>query len=188
MIGNIAAGLYGVGVTPSTNSYESIATVSVGSGGQSTISFTSIPSTYKHLEIRFIGNKSTSGLGYGTMSFNSDTTASNYSYHELFGNGSAAYAGNAINTYAGTLVQKFGGSDASSTFGSGVISILDYASTAKNKTVRSLGGIDRNGSGEILFISGAWYNNTSAINSISIVPSAGSFAQYSSFALYGIKD
>ena len=54
MIGNIVAGTFSAGVAPVTSSYESIATVSVGSGGQSSIVFSSIPSTYKHLQLRAI--------------------------------------------------------------------------------------------------------------------------------------
>jgi len=48
VIGAITAGLYAGGVPPVTNSYESIATVTVGSGGASSASFSSIPSTFKH--------------------------------------------------------------------------------------------------------------------------------------------
>jgi hypothetical protein len=78
-------------------------------------------------------------------------------------------------------------------FGTTVIDILDYANTNKYKTLRSLTGFDNNttgGAGEqggVLFLSDAWYD-TSAITSISLFPeSSGNFAQYSTYALYGIK-
>jgi hypothetical protein len=72
-------------------------------------------------------------------------------------------------------------------FGTFIIDILDYANTSKYKTQRGLGGADLNGSGYISFNSGNW-RNTNAITSISLTPLYGSqFAQYSSFALYGIK-
>jgi hypothetical protein len=65
--------------------------------------------------------------------------------------------------------------------------ILDYANTSKNKTIRMLSGNDRNGSGDIILISGLWAS-TSAINQIDLrLESAANFAQYSQFALYGIK-
>jgi len=56
----------------------------------------------------------------------------------------------------------------------------------KYNTVRNLGGYDSNGTGEILLTSGLWLNTT-AISNIKILPSTTNFAQYSSFALYGIK-
>jgi hypothetical protein len=63
---------------------------------------------------------------------------------------------------------------------------LDYTNTNKNKTARSLWGYDANGSGYVGLYSGLW-RNTSAINRIDYVPASGTFPQYSSFALYGIK-
>ena len=38
-----------------STSYESIATVTVGSGGAANVEFTSIPGTYTHLQIRMLG-------------------------------------------------------------------------------------------------------------------------------------
>ena len=91
MLNNIA-GLLGEGVAASTTSFESIATVTVGSGGSSSISFSSIPSTYKHLQVRCIARSSrTQNSGYGVIRFNSDT-GTNYSYHSLAGDGASASA------------------------------------------------------------------------------------------------
>ena len=163
-------------------SYQSIATVSVGSGGASNVEFTSIPSTYKHLQIRYIARGSI--LTNSLMQFNSDT-GSNYSWHVLYGTGSSALAaGGGTNTfmYASNIAS------ATSNFTGGVIDILDYASTSKYKTMRTLGGYDANGSGEIGLFSGAWLS-TNALTSIKLYPnSSGTYSQYSQFALYGIKD
>jgi hypothetical protein len=162
-------------------SYESIATVSVGSGGASNVEFTSIPSTYKHLQIRYIARGSI--LTNSLMQFNSDT-GSNYSWHVLYGTGASALAaGGGTNSfmYASNIAS------ATSNFTGGVIDILDYASS-KYKTMRTLGGYDANGSGEIGLFSGAW-QSTSALTSIKLYPnSSGTYSQYSEFALYGIKD
>ncbi len=68
MIGAITAGLYGTGVPPVTSSYESIAT-STATG--SSITFSSIPSTYKHLQVRALGVFSGT-VGAGFMYFNGD--------------------------------------------------------------------------------------------------------------------
>lgn len=187
MIGNIAAGLYGVGVTPSTSSFESIATISVGAGGASNIEFTSIGSGYKHLQIRGIYRQSDSDSApYINLTFNNDT-GSNYAAHALTGTGSAAIAQaytSAPAMYVQTVASDFHGT---SVFSGLVIDVLDYGSTSKNKTTRSLVGIDNNGGGFIRFNSGLWMS-TSAVTSIKFTPSGGSIKQYSTLALYGIKD
>ena len=193
MIGAITAGLFSTGTAASTNSYESIATVTVGSGGSSSISFSSIPSTYKHLQIRCLtqDNRATFGMSGFDIKFNSDSTATNYAYHLLNGDGSVAGAGGAANTLI--HVYDSTGTTTGGSFGATIIDVLDYQSTNKNKTVRSLGGIDFNGviagyGGRVTMISGLWMNSSTAISSIQIVPNLGtSFNQYSSFALYGIK-
>ncbi len=185
---NIIAGTLSVGVTPSTSSYESIATVTVGSGGQADVEFTSIPSGFEHLQIRVLSRDTKSANSNNFITRMNGDTASNYSIHILYGNGSSsalAY-GEANSTYA------IGGSETSasataSIFGVAIIDILDYDNTNKYKTLRSLSGNDRNGAGDMRFYSGAW-RNTNAITSLKFTPeSSGNFAQYSSFALYGIK-
>ena len=187
MIGNIAAGLFGVGVTPSTSSYESIATVSVGSGGAANIEFTSIPSTYKHLQIRYIARDTQTAtfVTSPTASFNGDT-GNNYTTHYLYGNGSTVSAGPNVGTNEFAWILHTGANATSGNFAAGILDILDYASTSKYKTVRALTGGDNNGSGELYFNSGLWLN-TAAITSIKINASVN-YAQYTQFALYGIKD
>ena len=71
--------------------------------------------------------------------------------------------------------------------GHNLCDILDYKSTSKFKTTRSLGGFDNNGSGIVHFTSGLW-RSTNAVSSIKLYPQQGGiFAQYTSIALYGIK-
>ena len=180
---NIIAGTLSVGVTPSTNSYESIATVTVGALGSSSIDFTSIPSTYKHLQIRLIAQKLISSTN-GLMRFNSDTTGTNYYAHGIEADGSSltgsAYATNDFPRAVANVPTT------ANIFAVSVVDILDYANTNKYKTVRTLNGYDANGSGYLTYGSGLW-KNTNAITDIKIYPTSGNFAQYSSFALYGIK-
>lgn len=167
------------------NSYESIATVTVGAGGSSTISFTSIPSTYKHLQIRGIA-RDASTSGSINMQFNSDT-GNNYARHAIYADGSGAYASAASSIAFVRPGFVAASSYGSNIFGAIVCDILDYQNTNKYKTMRSLAGVDNNGSGEIDFRSGLW-QSTSAISSITLYVDGGSnIAQYSSFALYGVK-
>lgn len=165
-----------------TNSFESIATVSVGAGGSSSISFSSIPSTYKHLQIRFISNNASNQNVF--LRFNGDTTGANYTRHYLYGDGSSAAAGG--NVSDGQLSIGYT-STAANIFGGGVVDVLDYTSTSKNKTIRSLAGYDANGSGLVVLYSGLWSKTPEAITSISIYAGSGNINQYSQFALYGIK-
>jgi hypothetical protein len=174
MIGAITAGLFSSGVAASTNSYESIATTVVGGGGSSSVTFSSIPSTFKHLQLRaFLKGTAASNRN---LTFNGIT--SGYFQHRLEGSGSSASAGGY------TSQSQIAMPITSSQWGQVIFDFLDYTDTNKNKTVRMLGGYDDNGSGFIGFTSGS-VANTAAITSITIA--GDTWQQYSSFALYGIK-
>ena len=166
--------------------YESIATTTVGAGGAATVTFSSIPQTYTHLQIRFIGRRTTTGLDNTRLNFNSDTGANYKPTHYIIGDGSAVSAGtSSSNAFALTFYTS--GSDATSgIFGANVTDILDYTNTNKYKVGRILSGVDLNGSGAAVFSSFLWMS-TSAITNIVLTPNSGNFAEYSSFALYGIK-
>ena len=181
-------------VTPAVaTSFESIATATVGAGGQSSVEFTSIPSTYTHLQIRMVARyTSTENSGKPVyMQFNSDTGA-NYFYHRLQGYANLSETG--ISAGDGTNVSfiRIGyttGTATPNSYSAHVVDLLDYANTNKNKTIRNLSGWeinDNSGYRAVGIDSGAW-NSTSAVTSIKIYPSDNSWAQYSSFALYGIK-
>ena len=163
--------------------FDSIATTTVGTA-VSSITFSSIPSTYRHLQIRVMVNPS-----FGDdlrLQLNGDTTAANYYTHYLVGTGSAASASGASTYYSG-LGLGYNDAALASSFGVHIIDILDYANTSKNTTVRTLRGADYNTSGQITLLSGLWMN-TAAVSSIVIANRGGAnMTQYSSFALYGVK-
>jgi hypothetical protein len=170
--------------------YDSISTVTVGSGGSSSIDFTSIPSTYTHLQIRGIARSTLAGTAEDNIliRLNSDT-GSNYSAHALAGDGSVVYIAAAAASQTsgfGAAIPRAGVT--SGVFGAFVYDLLDYANTNKYKTIRYVGSFDRNGGGNVIFGSAAWLS-TSATTSITMFPAGGSasFPQYSQFALYGIK-
>jgi hypothetical protein len=168
------------------NSYESIATNTVGSGGVSSVTFSSIPATFTHLQIRATVRGGFAGTEEQfRVRFNGST--SGYASHWLEGDGSTTVSANTFGDSEILLRYVAAGGSAASIFGVLVLDILDYANTSKNTTTRTLMGYDKNGAGKVTLTSGLW-NNTSAISSISIVPKDGSsWAEYSSFALYGIK-
>jgi hypothetical protein len=176
-----------------TGSYDALATYTVPSGGVSEIKFAGLPTggQYTHLQIRGIGqtNRATYPIEEFRMQFNGDT-GSNYSYHQLDGDGGSAYAQAASSTSYIQMDEL--GTTTGGTYGAFVIDILDYASTSKYKTTRALAGEMTNSSyggyyGIIGFNSGLW-RSTSAINSIKIYPAYSStLSQYSSFSLYGVR-
>jgi len=166
--------------------YDALATVTVPAGGVASINFAGIPTGYKHLQIRSIA-RSTAAAGPRALylRFNSDT-GSNYAYHRLSGDGSAASAGALTSQTYISVLDNPAANQTASVFSSLLLDVLDYSNTAKNKTARFLNGYDANGSGFIGLQSGLWMN-TSAITSLTFTLEAGNFAEYSSFALYGVK-
>lgn len=167
------------------SSYDSIATVTL-SGTSSSFSFTSIPNTYTHLQLRcFL--KAGSGDNDITFQFNSDT-GSNYSYHTLYGTGSAAGADGSANQSFIYLARNFNTANIGA---AAIVDILDYKNSNKYKTARILAGFEDNtshaGYRDLGIYSGSW-RNTAAITSIDISVQGGySLGQYTQVALYGIK-
>lgn len=176
------------GAEPDFGVFESIATTVI-TADTASVTFSSIPQTYKHLQLRmFAKTDRTDADDVTLMQFNGDTAA-NYSWHWLRGNGTAP-AGSAAGASQSYIYLNYacsGNSSASNVFGACVLDILDYANTNKYKTTRSLHGYDLNGSGWIYLASGNW-RSTSAITSIVLDQQYGTnWKQYSHFALYGIK-
>lgn len=172
----------------SPSAFESIATTTLSSSS-STITFSSIPSTYQHLQIRAIvrtATVTTDSSGY--IRFNSDS-GTNYAWHWLYGNGTSALAtGGATQDKIQIMVSMPGASYSTSIYGASIVDIHDYASTTKNKTVRTFNGVDNNSgstSSKVNLVSGLWIN-TNAITSITIT-GFNDFAAGSVFSLYGIK-
>ena len=160
-----------------SGAYDSIATTTVSSP-VSSITFSSIPSTYTHLQVRAL--MLTTSASNIVARFNSDS-GTNYAQHQLTGDGSSAAAGSQTSTGS----PYFGYTNTQP--GVMIIDILDYANTNKYKTSRILTGSDANGSGYVLLRSALW-QNTNAVTQIDITVNGGAnFNQYSSFALYGIK-
>ena len=174
------------------NAYESIATFTLGSTTAS-VTFSSIPQTYKHLQLRSTArNVFTTSKGYdwATASFNSDTTYTNYRNHILYGNGttvsSTSLQSSGYYAICANITRDYYGGDI---MGASVTDILDYANSNKYKTTRMLSGSEMNGNdaySEINYISSLWIN-TAPITSITINCITASFAAETQFALYGIK-
>jgi len=164
--------------------YDAIATVTVGSGGAANIEFTSIVNTYTDLVILASTRSTSGGATDGSVYFNGDTTAANYSRRVLYGDGSAAASASVSN--ARFLIVNADGTTAS-TFANSLIYIPNYTSS-NNKSVSSEGVEENNATGAIAAMNAGLWNNTAVINAIRLVPTSGNFAQYSTATLYGIKN
>lgn len=184
----ILGGLIG-SFSRSLNSYESIATTVVGVGGSTSVTFSGISQVYKHLQLR-VTNRDTGVLNqmnYAYLQFNGDT-ATNYAWQVVYGDGASALA--VATGVSSTNLRAFntlGGGAPANVFAPSITDIYDYTSTVKNKVIRSNAGYDANGTGQSHIWGGVWFNATiAAITSITI-SSFGTWAQNSTFALYGIK-
>jgi hypothetical protein len=189
-ITSVKSGATGISLALDNNFMEPIATTLVGSGGVNQVTFNDIPQTYKHLQIRATSRttQSATGTNYWFAYCNNDR-ATNYSYHILTGDGASASAQAEVNTTYLLGGQAPRDSQLSSTYSIAVFDLLDYANTNKYKTVRALSGVDYNAAsppGYVRLISGNW-RSFDAVTSLTIIPEASNFSQYSRFSLYGIK-
>jgi hypothetical protein len=175
------------GAAASTSSYESIVSAT-GTGSSNTITFSSIPATYKHLQIRCLARDTNVNNDFSDIRIrlNSDT-ATNYTRHLLKGDGTTVTGTGSI-TQTSMIVNGAARQDASTAniFGVSIIDFIDYASSTKNKTMRAFAGNDVNGSGGVNLSSALWLN-TNAITTIDLFTNAGNWTTTSTFALYGIK-
>lgn len=157
------------------------------SGSSATLSFTSIPSTFTHLQVRVFGRSSNATATTTlNMKLNNDG-GSNYAWHFLGGNGASATSSVGSTQTAMSLGNFVANSSTASVFQSAIVDVLDYTSTTKNKTVRVLNGFDANGSGNAYLNSGLWFNSTiAAVTQLDLILAAGNWQSGSRADLYGI--
>ena len=167
--------------------YESISTVTAA-GGETSLTLSSISSTFTHLQVRAIARDTYTGTNIRSLlvRFNSDT-GSNYARHIFYGNGTSALAtGTDTTTFMNLWSCAPADGMTASVYGGILLDVLDYASTTKYKTMRGFTGADVNGTGSVNLVSGLW-QSTSAITSITFIAEATAFKAGTTFALYGIK-
>jgi hypothetical protein len=150
----------------------------------SSITFSSIPSTYKHLQVRLLTRLTATGTTPNDFKLNINGTTSTYRDHHLNGNGSTVKANNDTTTYFPIYNFPRAGQLAD-TFGAAILDFHDYASTTKNKVFRMMSGFDDNSAGQIWLYSGLWVS-TNAIDQLVFAPQSGNFKSGSTFALYGM--
>ena len=181
------------GNTPTAYAYDSIATTTISTAG--TVTFNSIPQTYKHLQVRIMARGTTAAASYNPITVrvgngSADGGTNYYPHHSVYGNGTTAIA----DYYGGLYSYAFTGwiptvLTTTQGFGIAVIDILDYTSVNKHKTLRSLFGWDANGTGWSGLTSSLWMPTTKvAIDTMVLsVNATDNFLANSVVALYGIK-
>ena len=181
--------------TTATSSFDSLGSIYVATSGTSTtLSFTNIPQTYAHLQIRLCAAESTAGV-YFTATYNSDTAQTNYPRNRINTASSTSTASSSTINVDNTTSSAMLGTPLYSTtyMGIAIADIYDYTSTNKHKTTRSLFGQDANGSGILEMNSSVWLS-TAAITRIDVRcnlsggdTATSKFNAGSTVSLYGIK-
>ena len=163
-----------------------------------TITFSGIPSTFTHLQLRYFVRGTTTNRSESVLwQMNGYSSNGNYTRHTLWGEGGTASSGADTNSNGGILQMPSGGT-ASNIFGVGIIDILDYANTNKNKTLRTIGGYDSNGASNgqdyqyiginsNLAITQATAATTSVTLTCYVYAGGSGFATGSTVQLYGIS-
>lgn len=169
---------------PASPSFESIQTFDIASSTAS-VTFSSIPQNYKHLQLRCSIRHT--GNGAGGLSVNGITETSSYQSHYLRGN-------NGVNVQVGSGAGPayFGGEvmfalNTADTNAATIVDFHDYSSTSKNKTVRGFHGRDYNNSSGVVQLWSGLLISTDAITSLTYTPAGAQIASGSRLALYGIK-
>ena len=152
------------------------------------VTFTGLGSytDYKHLQIRAVTRSARTAFDIDVpqIRFNSDTGA-NYAHHQIHGDGSSVSSSSSVPDFQMQIGFTVG-SNTANAFGGLVTDILDFSSTAKNTTIRTMSGMLGTGYTRVQMRSGL-YNSTSAITSLEIFNAFDNFVAGSRFSLYGIK-
>lgn len=161
-----------------TGDFEAISTQIVTTN-TTTVTLSSIPSTYVNLQLRIFARKDTGGNDAFNLYFNNDTTNGNYSYHAFLGDGASTTQSSISNPGMGSIRDN--------AWNTTVVDIVDYLNTSNKKVRRSLSGSISSTDGAVFYYGGAW-NSTAAVNRIDVKVGGGNnFIPGSVFALYGLK-
>jgi hypothetical protein len=171
-----------------TPTFTLIASSTVGAGGASNITFSSIPSTYTDLSIVLSGRGNSTGAGNTQNFFNirPNGSTTNYTYKRLYNDGGTVASDSGSYSYLPSYLAT------ASTYGSTSIYIPNYASTTTGKSISVDTLFETNGTSIIMGFQALLWNDTTAISSVAltnVINSSGSasgFEQYSTAYLYGI--
>lgn len=173
------------------NTYVLINSSTVGSGGASSITFSSIAATYTDLKLVISGRSDVAAVSRSQiyLQFNTDT-GSNYSYRRILGYDSSSTLSD---TFTGTpstaaFIAIPAAAATASTFGNTEIYIPNYLSSNQKSSSVDITSENNSSTAWLVGLSAALWTGTAAINQIIITTSSGNLVQYSTAYLYGIKN
>lgn len=163
------------------DTFQKIASVTVGAGGAATIGFSSIPATYTDLQVMFSTRVSGSGNYLQcNVSINGQGSGVNITARTLWGAGTSAGSNTTEYGFHSTAA-----SATASTFANASIYFPNYAgSTNKSYSIDDV--TETNATDAVKHFTAGLWSQTAAINQLTFTPSSGTFDQYSTATLYGI--
>lgn len=166
------------------NTYNAIATVTVGSGGAANITFSSIPATYTDLVLK-LSLRSNRASTWDNTQIEINSSTANMTSRLLTGNGSTASSGNVTVFYVGDIPAA---SATSNTFANQEVYLPNYAGSS-NKSGSSDSVAENNATAGFNQLAANLWSQTAAITSVKMYSgNAENFVQYSTATLYGIKN
>lgn len=147
------------------------------------VTFTSIPQTFTHLQIRAYSRATIAGASdYIAILW---TGASAYTNHSLYGNGASILSTGNTATFGTGMGAIPAATSTAGLFGVMILDMLEYTNSNKLKPVRAISGWDNNSAGNTYLSSGMDTSTTAVPFNISIF-TGSTFATGSRFDLYGI--
>ncbi len=166
------------------NTFELIASSTVGSGGAAEIEFTSIPSTYTDLAL-YVSLRDNGANIYSLAFVKFNNSTSNLSSRGLEGNGAAVSS--YVNSTTIYINSANGASSTSNSFSNSLIYIPNYAGST-NKSVSVDGVMENNATTAYASLQAGLWSNSAAINQVTLYSTTGNWVQYSTAYLYGVKN
>lgn len=175
-------------ITPIDSSFVHIETLTVSGSSVSTLDFTSIPSTYKHLQVRTMLRSTRNDLtDYLGIRFNDSSTT--YTYMPSFSRGHTATAQYYYSTatYGYVVDGATAATATANTFGVAIIDIHEYRNTTVRRSFLATSGTELGSSAGLIAQSAIHWPSATAVTKVTLLCNA-QFVAGSTASLYGIKD
>jgi hypothetical protein len=165
------------------NTFELIASSTVGAGGAASIVFSSIPNTYTDLVLKL--SVRSVGTSTNAILLRLNGSSANGTIRAIEGNGSAASSWSDTSSYAGNIPPS---TYTASTFANNEVYIPNYnSSNFKSSSVDSV--TENNATSALADLQANLWSQTAAITSITLAPNGtNNFAEFSTAYLYGVKN
>lgn len=155
------------------------------------VTFSSIPGTYRHLMVVWSGRGDNATASVGLIMQANGDTGANYDseLYQFHGSSSGPFVLESIGTATPTIGDMCAASATASFAGGGVIEIQNYAGTTFMKQATGRSAFKTaNATGNVNHEVESWFwRNSAAINALKLFPSAGNFTAGTVLQLYGMN-